>query len=126
SLDALDEVRLPADADRAHGPGAQQRLVQEVLLVLVGRRLTVDSRLLSAVEPMPGTDSRPPLISDFREHVDPGPHVLAALGVVGRENGQRRWPPRRPLEATAVELVEAGAEDVGMPAHLVQRDQAVI
>ena len=51
-----------------------------------------------------GEQGVPPLGGDLGEHVDPRPHVLAALGVVGGHGGHRRRQAREPTLLPVVEL----------------------
>ena len=84
--DAPDELGSSIVAVRQR-PGAQQRLVQQVLLVAVGRHAALDAELLAAVQARPARERRAPLARQLGQHVDARAHVLAALGVVGRA-----WP----------------------------------
>ncbi len=69
--------------DLAGRPRAEQRLIEQVLLVAIGRHTALHGDPLASVQPSPAGQRRPPVARQLREHVDPRPNVLTALGVVG-------------------------------------------
>ena len=78
----------------AERPRAEQRLVQQVFLVAIGRDAALDAQLLAAVQARPARERRAPLARQLGQHVDARADVLAALGVVGRA-GEHASPASR-------------------------------
>ena len=107
-------------------PGAEQGLVEQILVVATGRGRTVDLAPLGAVEPRPAADLGAPVERQLAQHVDPRAHVLAPLVVVGgaRQHGQR--VVAQGLLDQGVEGARAHAEVVRLAADLVEGDQAVV
>ena len=64
-----------------------------------------------------------PTVGNLREHGEPGPDVLTALGVVGRQAGHRQRLVSLALDLQPVELLDRDAELRRVAAHLVQGDE---
>ncbi len=107
-------------------PGADQRLVEQVLVVLVGGDAAVELGLAPLVERRPALHPRRPLVRQLRDGVDPGADVLAAFGVVGRKRDHAVRPAPGRFLVQPVEGGQRGAEPRRLAAHLVQRDQPVV
>ena len=125
AADALDEGAVCAGGI-AGGPGADQRLVQEILVVAVRRDATVHLTLEAAADHPPAADVRGPCRGHLREHADAGAHVLATLGVVGGRADERVGPP---LQSPRVFLMKGGhgfAVAGGLATHLVERHEPVV
>jgi hypothetical protein len=113
----LLQVRLEALAlDR---PRPDQRLVQQVLGVAVGPRVTP----VPLEQTRPACERRPPAFGDLAEQADPQPGVLASLGVVRRRREHRARPVGQAGRVRCVERVQAGPEDARVTADLVERDE---
>src|SRR5215212_4466443 len=99
---------LPAPCVRfSDRPGAQQRLVQEVLVIMARGEFPTSVAAVWGIELAPAHHLLAPLTWDLREYVDPGAHVLAALGVV---RGGREHRVRPALDALGVQTVKLGTE----------------
>ena len=129
-LDALgiggEALRVGRGAEQLDRPGADQHLVEHVLVIAVGRRGALDVAARGAQDAAPDLHLFRPVLRQLGQHREARPRILAALGVVGRgaEHGVRPA-----LGALAVGLVESGereAELFGIAAHLVERDEAVV
>ncbi|HVD28628.1 MAG TPA: hypothetical protein VNC79_09030, partial [Mycobacteriales bacterium] len=112
----LEVGRQPAGVDR---PGADQRLPQQVLGVRVqhGRPQVRGGRA-------PPGDLVGPLLRQLGEAREPGPDVLAALGVVSGQGGHRVRPGRELPAAPGVQLVDRHAQVRGVAADLVERRES--
>ena len=108
------------------GPGAHQGLVEQVLVVGVGRGAAVHVHLEAAGEGPPAPDLGGPGGGDLGEHVDARAHVLAALGVVGRGGDEGLRPPVQTRRVLVVEDGGRFAVARGISADLVERDEAVV
>ena len=64
-------------------PGAEERLVNKVLVVAIRRSLAVDPGLLGSVLAAPGSQGVAPAFGNLGEHVQTRSNVGAALGIVG-------------------------------------------
>ena len=101
--DALDEV-LVRVLRGLEGPGAEQRLVQQVFLVAIGRRMAVHHGVVTLVRARPAPERRPPGSGHLREHADTRAHVFAAFRVVRRGRRERRGPLPLPLGEPAMQV----------------------
>ena len=112
-------------ANGTDGPRAHQRLVEQVLLVGVRCDEVLTMHAVAFVQGAPLRPPLGPLGRQFRQDVDAGPDVFAALGVVG---GRRRQGVRKSLLATLHLFMKCGrgdAEAIGIAADLVERDEPV-
>ena len=83
-------------------PRPDQRLVEQVFDIAVGYRAAVDFTAPRAVDAQPAGDALPPAARHFRQHRQPDPRILAALGVVRRGRQHRVRPGLRPLSRRVV------------------------
>jgi hypothetical protein len=81
--DALAERGQFLRGQRLRGPGPEQSLIEQVLIIAVRGWLVIHHRLLGGIQSAPAGQGSPPFLGEFRQHIDTGPHVLAALGIVG-------------------------------------------
>ena len=107
-------------------PGADEGLVQQELLVRVRSRHAVDVPLERVADRRRPPDEVGPLARQLGEHADPGPGVLAALGVVRRGRAQAVRPVALAELGGAVELVDAHRLVARIAPDLVARDQDVV
>src|SRR5208282_2818331 len=102
-------------------PGSHERLVEEVLLVGVGDVGIFPFDAQRSVEPMPSAHGLLPGVGHFREYVDAGAHVFAALGVVRGSGGQRVWPVTKPALVASMKGLDRDAARRWIAADFVQR-----
>ena len=125
----LDAIAVGGESivrQRREGPGPDQRLVEQVLVVAGRRALALDRALAAAVQAAPAPQSQPPCRRQLRERVDARAHVLGALAVVGGGGEHRVRPLRRAILTRAVKGGHGEAEAGRVAADLVQRDQPVV
>ena len=103
------------------GPGADERLVEEVLGIAVGP-LAAPVRF---VDRRPPLDGGAPALGNLGEQGQARAHVLASLAVVGRGGEHRARPADVRLDALAVELRDRHPEAAGIAPDLVERGQPV-
>ncbi len=70
----------------------ESRQQAEIFLVAIRRRLAFHKRLLFLVHPAPAAECGPPFVGNLGQYIDPGPDILAALGVVRCRGQGRVWP----------------------------------
>ena len=70
---------------------------------------------------VPSPNRALPLIRDFRQEVDSRPHVLAALGVVGRGCRQTMRPLLKPLRIASMKSLQRQPEGGRVAADLTER-----
>jgi hypothetical protein len=115
--DRLEQVGLQAVlGERAVVPRAEERLPEEVLGTPVEQRTPVILR-----QPPPLPDRLGPGGGLFRQHTEPGPHVLGPLGVVSGQRGHRLRPVLVQPGSEGVELLRRHTEVLRIPTDLVQR-----
>ena len=117
--------RLPHERPgplRPDRPGADQRLVQQVL----GAPVRPAVPLVPLAAAGPGRDGAFPFPGQLRQQADPRPDVAAPLGVMGGEGQHGLRPPPCRVRHRPVEVIDRGAEPARIAAHLVQRDQRVV
>ena len=74
----------------------------------------------------PSARPRGPMLGQLRQQADPGPHVAAALGVVGRQGEHRLRPVPRRVRHRPVEVRHRAAELARVAADLVEAGQRLI
>ncbi len=126
----LDQVGADPLPEGGHllvpeGPGAEQGLVEEVLVVGVRGRPVLDTGLEGPVERTPGPDQGRPLPGQLGEDVQAGAHVLSPLGVVGGRRVHGVGPLPVAFPDAPVERGRRPADPIQVAAHLVERDEAV-
>src|SRR5215212_1980825 len=107
-------------------PGAQQRLVQEVLVIMARGEFPTSVAAVWGIELAPAHHLLAPLTWDLREYVDPGAHVLAALGVMRGGRAPRVRPALEALGVQTGKLGDGDAEALRLAADLVQGDESVV
>ena len=122
-FDPLDEGRVVGQIERVR---AQQGLVQQIFIVVLGGQTPADAHLALQVDFLPPPNVLLPLGRHFRQHVQAGAHVLAAFGVVGRAGVHRVRPAGDSVLVEGVKLIEIDAELEGTRSHFVERQQAVV
>src|SRR5450631_1458021 len=91
-------------------PCSYQSLIEQVLFVAVWCRLGVDNYFMLTVLAAPAGKRLAPWFRHLREHVDPGPDILTAFGIMGRcgQHGQRT--ALAPFDILAMECLQGDAE----------------
>ena len=107
-------------------PGAEHELIEQILVAPVGRSRAFDVAAARPQQAAPGLDLARPFLGQLGQHREPGPDILAMLGIMGRraEHGVR--PALRALGIGLVEGRQRQAEIVGAAAHLVEGGEAVV
>ena len=129
-LDALgiggEALRIGRRAQQFNRPGADEHLVEHVLVIGVRRRGAFNVAAPGAQDAAPDLHVFRPVLRQLGQHRKARPRILAALGVVGR-GGKHGVRPA--IAALAVGLMESGEREpelFGVAAHLVERDKAVV
>src|SRR4051812_14762828 len=124
------EPFLRSGGRRLGGPGyrrphADQRLIEAILVVPIGRRLAVDNRALAAIDAHPARHVAAPLVGYLREHVDAGTYVFAELRVVRRGREHLVRPLALPELIQLVKLARRDSEPRRIASDLIQRQQQI-
>ncbi len=124
-LNSLDKTVHLVGAQRLQRPGSDQRLIEKVLLV--GVRNFGAGRFHTGVliHLMPTMNSLFPDIGNFRENIDPGPHIFAAFSVVSRRGGQSMGPLLQPLLILYMKGGCRNSEALRIAADLVERRKRI-
>ena len=111
---------------RRQRPDAHQALIEQPLVVAIGRRLAVHLAAAAAIDARPGVQRRPPTVRNLGEHADSRPRVFAPLRVVRAGAGKRAGPAGLPGDVLAMKFLNRRRAAAGVAAHLVQRKQGAI
>src|SRR5205807_1726452 len=107
------------------GPGSSHRLVKEILVIRVRRGRAVQIRFMPFIPATPARDGRAPLTGHFRKDIEPGAYIFPSFRTVRCGRQERVWMGFGGALIEGVKSVEARAEDGGVAANLVERNEAV-
>ncbi len=111
-------------ASAADRPHPDERLVDHVFHLRIGREPILHARLETAVRARPGAELPRPFTRNLREHVETSAHVRAALGVVRARGEHGSGPPKAPLNVRVVQIAHCVSELAGgIGADLAQREK---
>src|SRR5262249_14982106 len=114
-LDAGDEVGR--NGGRTQGPRPYQGLVKQVLVIPVRGVRSFERDAMPFVPALPARQTLLPLAGQFREDIQAGANILAALGVVGRGGGQGVRPEALTVLVEFVQCRGRDAEAAGVAAN---------
>ena len=92
---------------RINRPRTDECLINQILFIRIGHDVAVDFGEVGFVQILPALESHLPFVGRFRQHVQAGSHVLAALGVVRRTGVHRVWPFGGPVLHQAVKFIDS-------------------
>ena len=107
ALDVFGRCNGFRDAGRLHRPGPEQRLVEQIFFVSVGRFGFVDNAFPAAIGETPALQGAPPKFRQFGNGNHPRAHIFAAFCVVRRGREQCRRPIALPIQVALVKCVNA-------------------
>ena len=107
-------------------PGADQKLVEQILVVAIRRRVILDLAASGTDQAAPALHLARPFLRHVCEHGEARTCVLSALGVVGGGCQHRARPMLRTLCIGLVEGAGGNAEPLGFAADLVEGDEPVV
>ena len=90
---AVDKRLVLRVIERRERPHTNERLIQQVLLIPVGRELAVHFDHVLLVQLFPAGHASVPFQRHLGQHIDPGADVFTSLGIVRRGCRQRVRPP---------------------------------
>ena len=106
--------------------GPYEGLVEEILLIRVRYCLPFHHNLLFPVPTPPADETVPPFLRDLGEDIEPRPHILTSLGIVGGCGDEGVWPELESLNILTVEGLKQGSKLIRASTHFVQGDETVI
>ena len=119
-LDAITEDPKRPFVRLVQGPRAQQRLIEQILLVAIRSRLPLDVGLVFFIELVPELKMAFPEFRNFGQDIDPGPNVLTAFRIMGRSRGKCVRPGHLAFPHDPVKGTHADPELFRIPTDLVQ------
>src|SRR3990170_6263984 len=106
-------------------PGAQKGLIEQIFRIPIRNPLAFYHCFPFFIDPAPPEKLLSPFIWDFRDHIEPCPHILTSFGVMRSCRYHSAGPELGPFNILPMEGIQGSAKPFWVPTHFIEGDETV-